>query len=80
LALVLEVDGERITGLERWSQARPDSFDMSAKANTAFNVFPSAANGYYVMLAPLEPGTHTMSFGGVLPGMAQASTYTVIVK
>lgn len=53
---------------------------MSAKANTAFNVFPSAANGYYVMLAPLEPGTHTISFGGVLPGMAQAITYTVIVK
>ena len=42
--------------------------------------FPSAANGYYVMLRPLDPGTHTLNFGGVLPGMMQAITYTLHVE
>ena len=43
-------------------------------------VYPSAANGYYVMLRPLPPGRHTLNFGGVLPSMLQAVTYTLIVE
>jgi hypothetical protein len=78
--LILEIDGARIAGLERQRQASPECFDMAAKANTAFKVYPSAADGYYVMLAPLKPGTHVINFGGVLPSMVQAVTYTVIVK
>ncbi len=41
---------------------------------------PSAANGYYVMLNPLPPGKHEINFGGILPDMAQAVTYTLIVE
>ncbi len=27
-------------------------------------VFPVVADGYYLMLAPLSPGPHTLNFGG----------------
>jgi hypothetical protein len=70
--LVLEVDGERLTGLERQRQASPECFDM-ATASTDSKIFPSAANGYYVMLAPLKPGTHTINFGGILPAMSHGN-------
>lgn len=42
--------------------------------------YPSAANGYYVMVNPLPPGKHEINFGGILPDMAQAVTYTLIVE
>jgi hypothetical protein len=32
------------------------------------------------MLEPLSPGTHDVSFGGVLPSMMQAVKYTLIVE
>lgn len=35
---------------------------------------------YYVMLRPLSRGTHTLNFGGILPGMSQAVTYTLHVE
>lgn len=77
--LVLEVDGKRVPGLERHRQATQDCFDMAAHSRSGAGSFPSAANGYYVMLRPLAPGTHTLNFGGSLPGLSQAVTYTLIV-
>jgi hypothetical protein len=32
------------------------------------------------MLPPLSPGKHVLNFGGALPNMSQAVTYTLIVK
>jgi hypothetical protein len=32
------------------------------------------------MLRLLPPGTHTLNFGGVLPSMIQAVTYTLVVE
>jgi len=60
-------------------QATTACFDMGLRSEPKVRVFPSAANGYYVMLAPLSPGTHTLNFGGALPGMVQAVTYTLKV-
>ena len=79
-ALVLEIDGLRITGLEQQRQASPECFDMAAKADTSYKIYPSAADGYYGMLAPLKPGTHVINFGGALPSLVQAVTYTLVVK
>ena len=42
--------------------------------------FPSAGNGYYVMLKPLPPGTHEIEFGAVLPAVSQAITYRLKVR
>lgn len=78
-ALVLEVDGQRIEGLEAHRQPSK-CFNIAERSTPKQFVFPSAANGYYVMLKPLSPGTHVINFGGALPGMLQAVTYTVIVE
>ena len=78
-ALLLELDGQRIEGLAAHRQAPTECFDMGALAQPRLRIFPSAANGYYVMLKPLSPGTHTLNFGGVLPSMVQGVTYTLIV-
>jgi hypothetical protein len=78
--LVLELDGRRIDDLGRYRQATTECFDMGARAEPKYRVFPSAANGYYVMLRPLGPGKHVLNFGGMLPGMSQAVTYTLFVE
>jgi hypothetical protein len=78
-SLVLELDGVRYSGLARHRQATHRCFDMGARTAAKFKVYPSAANGYYVMLRPLAPGRHTLNFGGALSTMLQAVTYTLIV-
>lgn len=78
-ALVLEVDGVRHEGLEKHRLATRGCFDLGARTPEKFRIFPAAANGYYVMLKPLPLGTHTLNFGGALPSMLQAVTYTLVV-
>lgn len=78
--LILELDGRRVEGLARYRQATAECFDMGALARPHHRVYPSAANGYYVMLRPLGPGKHVLNFGGVLPDMSQAVTYTLLVQ
>ncbi len=79
-SLVLDLDGDRLPDPEKYRQATKRCFDMGALADPRYKIFPSAANGYYVMLRPLSRGTHELNFGGVLPDMIQAVTYTLIVK
>lgn len=78
--LVLEVDGHRVEHLASYRQATAQCFDMGSLASPPYRVFPSAANGYYVMLRPLARGKHVLNFGGVLPDISQAVTYTLLVK
>lgn len=78
-ALVLQVDGVRMQDLAAHRQASPACFDVGAKA-IGSPKYRAAANGYYVMLRPLSPGRHTVEFGGALPTMYQAVTYTLIVE
>jgi hypothetical protein len=77
-SLVLEVDGKLFKNLETHRQPTKECFDLAALAGGG--VTPSAANGYYIMLRPLSRGTHTLNFGGILPGMSQAVTYTLHVE
>jgi hypothetical protein len=78
--LILDLDDRRIEDLAGYRQFTAECFDMGALAEPKYRVFPSAANGYYIMLRPLSPGKHVLNFGGVLPGMSQAVTYTLIVE
>ncbi len=78
--LIVDLDGQRIEDLASHRQATTQCFDMGALAEPKYRIFPSAANGYYVMLRPLSPGKHVLNFGGVLPGMSQAVTYTLLVE
>lgn len=77
-SLVLELDGKVIKSLERHRQASPHCFDLAAR--TGGGLSPAASNGYYVMLRPLSRGTHSLNFGGILPGMSQAVTYKLRVE
>lgn len=78
--LVLEVDGVRYDGLQRHRQASPECFNAWARHPSGARLFPTASNGYYVMLKPLPRGRHTINFGGALPRMSQAVSYTLIVE
>ncbi len=78
--LVLEVDGVRYGDLEQHRLRTRECFDLGARTPERFRVYPAAANGYYVMLKPLSPGQHTLNFGGALPSMLQAVTYTLNVE
>lgn len=78
--LVLDLDGRRVEHLETYRQVSLGCFDLGVLASPKARVFPAAANGYYVMLKPLAPGKHELNFGGRLPSMSQAVTYTLIVE
>ncbi len=79
-ALIVDIDGVRIPKLATYRQATTQCFDMGALTETKASIFPSAANGYYVMLKPLPRGRHVLNFGGALPDMLQAVTYTLDVE
>jgi len=79
-ALVLNLNGVGAKGLEAHRQATTQCFDLGARAEPPFHVFPTAGNGYYAMLKPLPPGTYELNFGGVLSTNVQAVTYTLIIE
>ena len=79
-ALVLELNGTRYDKLEQHRQAPAGCFDLGARSSPPVRIHPAAANGYYVMLRPLDPGTHMLNFGGILPSISQAVTYTLKVE
>ncbi|MCE4554007.1 hypothetical protein [Pelomonas cellulosilytica] len=74
-ALVLEVNGKRFTGLEAHRQATRRCFHPSDEDDTL-----AAGNGFYVALGPLKKGRYTLNFGGILPELSQAVTYTLDVE
>ena len=79
-ALVLEIDGKRVADLGHYRQPTRECCDMGVRSEPAVRIFPSAVNGIYVMLQPLSPGRHVINFGGVLPSLSQAGTYTLQVQ
>jgi hypothetical protein len=80
LKILLEVDGEPYEGLAEHRQATRDCFDLGELTSPRLELYPVAANGYYVMLRPLPPGKHVINFGGALPTNIQLVTYTLIVQ
>jgi hypothetical protein len=78
-SLILELDGHRVENLEAYRQVTK-CFNIAERMTPKQFIFPAAANGYYVMLKPLPPGTHVLNFGGALPSMLQAVTYTLEVE
>lgn len=73
-ALVLEIDGRRMEGLQLHRLAGQDCFSLVPGEPA-----DAATNGYYVALKPLARGTHSLNFGGILPTLAQAVSYTIVV-
>lgn len=78
--LVLSIDGKPQPGLELHRVDTLGCFDLGARMSPRVSIFPAAGNGYYAMLKPLPPGTHELEFGGWLPDMSQAVSYTIHVR
>ena len=71
--LLLEIDGQLHENLVVHRQAPAGCFQVTSSVL-------AAADGYYVMLSPLAKGRHVINFGGMLPRLAQAVTYTLDVE
>lgn len=82
--LSVEVNGVPVRDLGG-HRAHSGTFPVTFPPDNLFGapagLYPiAAADGYYVMLAPLPPGTHTLHISGVLPnGTVLDVTYTLIV-
>jgi hypothetical protein len=74
-ALVLEIGSARYEDLEKHRLPTKGCFRLAGDGSPL-----AAANGYYAALEPLPPGIHILNFGGILPSMSQAVTYTLIVE
>ena len=79
MALMLNVDGQRVQHLDEYRQPTT-RFNIAEHAVLKQSDFPSAVNGYSVMLKPLEAGTHVIHVGGARPDTRQAVLYTLVVK
>jgi hypothetical protein len=84
--LTATVDGAPIADLTAFRFQSP-VFTFTAAADNYFNIpagepARAVSDGYWIMLTPLPPGTHTVSFGGAAPalGFSTLATYTLTVK
>ncbi|MEK8034029.1 hypothetical protein AACH06_24660 [Ideonella sp. DXS29W] len=73
-ALILEVDGVRYDSLA--------AHRLPTKCFSLVSGQPAdaVADGYFVAVGPLARGQHVINFGGALPSMLQAVTYTLTVE
>lgn len=67
LDLFVELDGAAVTEPKKY-RARTrkcfDIFERVPKSQMPFNAYPSASDGYWILLKPLKPGKHLLKFGG----------------
>jgi hypothetical protein len=90
--LAAAIDGRPIQGAERYNFTSPDIPFTTTPQNMFGIPCPSTGpcqgfsttNGYYLMLAPLSPGTHTLEFTGTFPhrfgGFTLNTTYILTVQ
>ncbi len=72
--LILDIDGKRY-----------DNLTAHRLPTNCFSVVPgqkpdAVADGYYIAIRRLPRGKHVLNFGGVLPTLMQAVTYTLTVE
>ncbi len=67
LELFVEIDGHPLKNPEQYRAKTSKCFDIFKRVPREFapyNAYPSASDGYWVLLEPLEKGTHSIKFGG----------------
>lgn len=90
LELFVEVDGVSLKNPKKY-RARTDKcfniYQKVPKELTAYNAYPSASDGYWILLEPLQKGKHHIKFGGRYnqPGnsygrMVQDIEYEILVQ
>ena len=85
-ALEVEIDGVAVPNVARFLE-RSVLFSVTLPADNVFELpagfvlSPSVDSGYYLAVAPLIPGHHTLHFHGALPdGSTQDVTYDLNVR
>jgi hypothetical protein len=81
--LEVTVDGKQVDDLERFAVTSPDFAFTGVPGNPVglLGAGFSTSRGVYVMLTPLPPGTHTVTFTGSFPevGFTASATYTIVM-
>jgi hypothetical protein len=65
--LFASVDGVEIPNVKTYRARTDKCFDIFERVPKSYGppkAFPSASDGYWLLLAPLPKGTHTIKFGG----------------
>ncbi len=90
LDLFAELDGAPIADPKQYRVASDKCFDVFARVPAAlqpYKAFPSATDGFWLLLKPLSRGEHTLKFGGKYNResgqygrMVQDIEYTLLVQ
>lgn len=80
-----EIDGRPVQNLEAYRVESPlFTFGPLPADNllglSAGTISPSVSDGFFLMLAPLPPGTHSIHFTAAVPGFALDITYHLTVR
>ena len=65
--LFVELDGKRVKNPKRFRAKTKKCFDIFEwvpEERKPYSAFPSASDGYWILLKPLKPGKHKIRFGG----------------
>jgi hypothetical protein len=82
--LEVDLDGQSLKDLRAF-RVQSSVFGFTLPADNFFGApagvyFPTADEGYYVMLEPLSAGSHLLHFTGSLPGFTLDITYKLTVS
>lgn len=90
LELFVELDGVAVENPKRFRARTKQCFDIFERVPknlNSYNAYPSASDGYWLLLRPLQKGKHTIKFGGRYPSpdtayghMVQDIEYEIFVK
>jgi hypothetical protein len=78
----VSIDGEPVDQIRTYRAVSPDSFSVTLPDGNIIGLpagtySPQVADGYWLMLARLEPGTHTIRVH-IVPGPGNGSEFNVI--
>ena len=74
-SLGMTIDGQRVDDLRSHRLPTGECFALDARQASRSFTKGAVADGYYVMLAPLPPGPHTIEVGARIDGASLSTTY-----
>jgi len=85
LNLFVELDGVAMADPKRYRARTDECFNVFERVPSTFhsyNAYPSASDGYWVLLQPLQKGMHIIKFGGQYGNgdMVQDIEYEIFVQ
>jgi len=78
--LVMTIDGMPVDNLARHRQASGGCFPLGLRQTPRLTAATAVADGFYVMLAPLAPGLHTIAVGAKFDSATLSTTYRLDVR